>query len=98
MTKYSEFLKATVDRPIHPCRLVGKVERSEVALEPIRPKERNKEHHMKGIGLAAKGNNQDVLLQIDTGARGIMVRRKGEAKAGLTFISEAHFRGFGDEG
>jgi TonB family protein len=98
MTKYSEFLKATVARPIHPCRLVGKVERSEVALEPISPKERHKEHHMSGIGLAAKVNDQNVLLQLDTGASGIMVSRKVADKAGLTFISEAHFRGFGDEG
>lgn len=53
---------------------------------------------MAGIGLSAKVNDQHVLLQLDTGASGIMVSRKAADKAGLTFISEAHFRGFGDQG
>jgi tetratricopeptide (TPR) repeat protein len=34
MTEYLEFLKATIDRPIHACRLVSKVEQTETKLGP----------------------------------------------------------------
>jgi tetratricopeptide (TPR) repeat protein len=95
MTEYLEFLKTTADQSIHACRLVSKVEQTETKLEAIRAVN---SHRMSGIGLKTKVNAQDVLLQLDTGASGIILDRRAAEKAGLARISAAHMRGIGDHG
>ena len=95
MTQYLEFLKATVDKPIHACRLVSKVEQTETKLETMYGADGRR---MRGIGLSAKLNDRNVLLLLDTGAGGIMVGRKVAEKAGLTRISAVHYGGIGDKG
>jgi hypothetical protein len=94
MTEYLQFLKATADKPIHACRLVGKVDQTETKLEAMYAES----HRMRGIGLAAKLNGRNVLLLLDTGAGGIMVSRKVAEKAGVTPISAVHYLGIGDKG
>ena len=90
-----EFLKATVDKPIHVCRLVSKVEQTETKLETMYAADGRR---MRGIGLSAKLNDRNVHLLLDTGAGGIMVSRKLAEKAGLTRISAVHYGGIGDKG
>ena len=95
MTEYLEFLKATIDKPIHACRLVSKVEQTETKLETMYAEDGR---HMRGIGLSAKLNDRNFHLLLDTGAGGIMVGRKIAEKAGLTTISAAHYGGIGEKG
>jgi hypothetical protein len=95
MTEYLEFLKATIDKPIHACRLVSKVEQTETKLETMYAEDGR---HMRGIGLSAKLNDRNVHLLLDTGAGGIMVGRKIAEKAGLTTISAVHYGGIGEKG
>jgi len=95
MTEYLEFLKATVDKTIHACRLVGKVEQTETKLETIFAADGR---HMRGIGLSTKLNDRNVHLLLDTGAGGIVVGRKVAEKAGLNRISAVHYGGIGDNG
>jgi tetratricopeptide (TPR) repeat protein len=95
MTEYLEFLKATADKPIHACRLVGKVEQTETKLETMYGADG---HRMRGIGLSVKLNDRNARLLLDTGAGGIMVNRKIAEKAGLIAISAVHFGGIGDKG
>jgi tetratricopeptide (TPR) repeat protein len=95
MTDYLEFLKATVDKPVHACRLVSKVEQTETKLETMYGEDGRR---MRGIGLSAKVNDRNVDLLFDTGAGGIMVSRKVAEKAGLTRIAAMHFGGIGDKG
>jgi len=95
MTQYLEFLKATVDKPIHACRLVSKVEQTDTKLETMYAEDGRR---MRGIGLSAKLNDRNVHLLLDTGAGGIMVGRKVAEKAGLTRISAVHYGGIGDKG
>jgi tetratricopeptide (TPR) repeat protein len=90
MQEYLDFLKATVDKPVHACRLVSKVEQTQTKL--LGPT------LMKGIGVSVDLNDSHARLLFDTGAGGITVSRTLAEKAGLTRISAAHYSGFGDEG
>ncbi len=96
MTEYLGFLKATADKPVHACRLVSKVEKTETKLETMYGAADI--HRMRGIGLSVKLNDRSARLLLDTGAGGIMVSRKVAEKAGLTSISAVHFGGIGDKG
>jgi Aspartyl protease/Tetratricopeptide repeat len=95
MTEYLAFLKATVDKPVHACKLVSKVEQTETKLETQYGQDI---HHLRGIGLSVKLNDHGVHLLLDTGAGGIIVSTKGAEKAGLTRVSAMHFGGIGDKG
>src|ERR1700730_7650321 len=95
MTEYLGFLKATVDKPVHACRLISKVEQTETKLETMYGADA---HRMRGIGLSVRLNDRNAHLLLDTGAGGIMVSRKVAEKAGLTTISAVHFGGIGDKG
>jgi len=95
MTEYLGFLKATVDKPVHACRLVSKVEQTETKLETMYGADG---HRMRGIGLSVRLNDRNAHLLLDTGAGGIMVNRKLAEKAGLTPISALHYGGIGDKG
>jgi hypothetical protein len=53
---------------------------------------------IKGIGLSAKINDRNIRLLLDTGAGGIIVRRKLAEKAGVVPISSSHYGGVGDKG
>jgi tetratricopeptide (TPR) repeat protein len=94
LAEYLEFLKATIDKPIHACRLVSRVEQTETKLESLSSDFR----HMRGIGLSVKLNGRNVHLLFDTGAGGIIVSRNVAEKAGLTRVSTVHYGGIGDEG
>lgn len=91
---YLEFLKATVDKPVHTCRLVSKVQQTDAKLQRMLRDPR----HIVGYGLEVKLNDRNSHLLLDTGASGILVGRKGAEKAGLTRISDIRFRGIGDKG
>ena len=94
LTEYLTFLNATMNQPIHACRLVGKVEQAQTKLEAMFVDPR----HIRGVGLGVKLNSRGVRLLLDTGAGGILVNRKIAEKAGLTRISAIHFGGIGDKG
>lgn len=94
LQRYLDFLKATVDRPAHACRLVSKVEQTDTKLEAMR----KDPTHIFGYGLIVKLNGHDARLELDTGASGIIVSRKFAEKAGLTRISEERYVGLGDKG
>lgn len=95
MTEYLGFLKATVDKPVHACRLISKVEQTETKLETMYAQDI---HRVQGIGLSVRLNDRNAHLLLDTGAGGIMVNRKLAEKAGLTPISAVHYGGVGDKG
>jgi tetratricopeptide (TPR) repeat protein len=95
MEETLEFLKATIDKPVHACKLVSKVEQTETKLEMMYTPDAR---HEKGIGLSVTLNDQYVPLLLDTGGSGIMVSHKIAEKAGLTRISTRHFGGLGDQG
>ncbi len=95
MQEYLDFLKATVDKPVHACRLISKVEQTETNLEVMTGADGRR---MRGIGLSVNLNDRHAHLLLDTGAGGIIVSRKVAEKAGLPQISAAHYGGIGDKG
>jgi tetratricopeptide (TPR) repeat protein len=95
MTEYLGFLKATVDKPVHACRLISKVEQTETKLETMYGQDI---HRMLGIGLSVRLDDRNAHLLLDTGAGGIRVNRKLAEKAGLTPLSAVHYGGIGDKG
>src|SRR5262249_36387504 len=94
MQEYLDFLTATVDKPVHTCKLVSKVEQTETKLEAIVADGSN----MNGIGLSVNLTDHHAHLVLDTVAGGFMVSRKVAEKAGLTQISAVHYGGIGDKG
>ncbi|MGD0213300.1 MAG: aspartyl protease family protein [Terriglobales bacterium] len=112
MTDYLEFLKATVNKPVHECRLVSKVEQTETNLEGIYGENGHRRAGRRraggvnasgsgpprGLGLSAKLNDVEVHLLLDTGAGGIVLSRKIAEDAGLTRISTVRYGGIGDKG
>jgi len=91
---YLAFLKATVDQPIHACKLVSKIEQTDTKLERMLRDPR----HISGYGLTVKMNDRNSKLLLDTGASGILIGRKSAEKAGLKRISELRYYGIGDKG
>ena len=91
---YLEFLKATVDKPVHQCRLVSKVQQTDAKLQRML----SDPQRIVGYGLAVKVNERNSRLLLDTGASGILIGRKGAEKAGLTRVSDIRFAGIGDKG
>lgn len=94
LTEYLAFLNATLNQPVHACRLVSELEQTQTKLQAMYVDPR----HIRGVGLGVKLNNRGVHLLLDTGAGGILVNRKVAEKAGLTRISAIHFGGIGDKG
>lgn len=95
MQEYLDFLKATVDKPVHACRLVSEVEQTGTKLEVMYAADARR---MRGLGLSLKINDQHARLLLDTGAGSILISRKIAEKAGLTRISSGHLAGIGDKG
>ena len=88
------FLKETVGKPVHACKLANNVEKTEVRLDSMR----DALGVPSGASLAAKLSDRSVDLQLDTGASGILISRKVAEKSGLTRVADAHFGGIGDKG
>ena len=91
---YLEFLEATVDQPVHACKLVSKVEQTDTKLDPMLHDAR----HIVGYGLSVRLNDRNSHLLLDTGASGILIGRKSAEKAGLKRISDIRYLGVGDKG
>ncbi len=91
---YLDFLVATVNEPVHACKLVNKIEQTDTKLDPMY----RDPNHITGYALAVKLDGHNSHLLVDTGASGIYIGRKFAEKAGLTRISETKFVGVGDKG
>ena len=91
-----DFLKATIDKPAHSCKLVSKVEQTETKLIPVWVDLHT--NRFRGISLEVKLNDREARLQLDTGAGGITVGRRLAEKAGLVAIASEHYGGVGDKG
>lgn len=94
VTEEVEFLKQTVDKPAHDCRLTSKVEQTEAKLDLLK----NPVGVRSGISLSVRLGNRVAGLQLDTGTGGILLSRRTAERAGLTRISDAHFAGLVDKG
>jgi tetratricopeptide (TPR) repeat protein len=89
-----EYLKATADQPVHACKLVNNVEKTETQMAILlRDAQR-----VAGYGLSVKINDHNQRLLLDTGASGIIINRRAAEKAGLKRISSLQFTGIGDKG
>jgi predicted aspartyl protease len=91
---YLDFLVATVNEPIHACKLVNKIEQTDTKLEAMY----RDPNHISGYALAVKLNGHNSHLLVDTGASGVYIGHKFAEKAGLTRISEIQVSGIGDKG
>jgi Aspartyl protease/Tetratricopeptide repeat len=94
LRRYLDFLKATVDKPAHPCRLVSKVVQTNTRLLAMR----SGASRLGATGLEVKLNGRGNRLALDTGTSGILVRSESAEKAGLTRIAEQSIGGLGDTG
>src|SRR5208337_4170572 len=91
---YLEYLKATIDKPVHACKLTSKVEQTDTKLETLR----RDAQHIVGAGLVVKLNDRNNHLILDTGASGILIGRKAAEKSGLAPISQTQYVGVGEKG
>ena len=88
------YLKATVDQPVHACRLVNNIESTQTQMQILL----RDAQHVAGYGLLVKVNDRNQRLLLDTGATGILINRRAAEKAGLKRISALQFSGIGDKG
>ncbi len=90
--EYLDSLRKAADEPRKPCRLVSQVEKAQIAFEPV----------MTGgqwvWGLPVKLNGRSSLLQVDTGASGLLISRRVAQHAGLKAFSAEEVSGVGDKG
>ncbi len=94
LRRYLEFLNATVNKPVHPCRLVSKVAQTNTKLLAMK----SNTSHLAATGLEVKLNGHGSRLALDTGTNGILMRSDSAEKAGLTRIAEQSIGGLGDKG
>ena len=94
LRRYLDFLKATVDKPAHACRLVSKVQQTNTKLLVLP----SSKFRLGASGLEVKLNGHGNRLALDTGTSGILVRSDAAEKAGLTRIAEQRIGGLGDKG
>lgn len=91
--EYVDRLRKEAGEPHRRCRLVSAVESTQIPLT----------HVFVGfdpnrIGLPVKLNNKSSLLQVDTGASGILISRRVAERAGLKALSATDVGGVGDTG
>ena len=91
---YLAFLKATVDKPVHACKLISKVDKTETKLQALR----QSANHTVAAGMMVGINDKKAKLELDTGASGIVIGSRLAEQAGLTRISDSKFGGAGDKG
>ena len=94
LREYSEYLKATVDKPVHACRMISKVEQTQTPLKYLM----RDATHLRGFGLQVKLNDHVNNLLLDTGASGIVIGRKAAERAGLERVANQSLGGIGDKG
>ena len=94
MRAWLEYLKATVDQPVHTCKLVNNIESTQTQMQILL----RDAQHVAGYGLLVKINDRNQRLLLDTGASGILINRRAAEKAGLKRISTVQFTGIGDKG
>ncbi len=87
-----QYLRATIAKPVHACKLVNKVESTEIILE--KPSAGSKDHD----NLSVKVNDRNTRLLLDTGAGGIVLYGKAGKKSGLEKIADLRVFGIGDQG
>jgi tetratricopeptide (TPR) repeat protein len=95
MAKYFEYLKTRAGESVHGCRLLSKVDETEMKLKVFTTDLRG---YAKSVALPASVNDHNIFLQVDTGASGIMVSSAFAKAAGLTRLSTAYVGGIGDQG
>ena len=66
---------------------------AEIPLDPLI----SEATRMRVYGVEVSINGTPVRLQVDTGASGILIRRRAADRAGLARLSDATFSGFGDD-
>jgi predicted aspartyl protease/Flp pilus assembly protein TadD len=89
-----ERLKKMAAEPRKPCRLVSSLTTAEIPFEKIM----SDATHVRAYGLDVKLNGRPSLLQIDTGAGGLLVARSVAERAGLKPLAETETGGIGDQG
>ena len=95
--EYVQYLEKTKDMPAS-CTPVIARERADIKLETVHELGPVDAPHIFGYGLEVKLNDHTQLLQLDTGASGILISRKTAQHARLQRISDISLGGIGDKG
>lgn len=95
LAPYMSQLKLVSEMADHPCRLVSKAGATETKLNPVTSPHAKRP---RAVGLSAKINNQNVLLEFDTGAPGILLDRNLAEKMKLSRLSDVPVVGYGGRG
>src|SRR6202167_5637204 len=94
LERYLSYLKERAKQTRRPCRLVSKVRSTttplvRLLLDPT---------HLEGYGLSVDLNGTHPNIMLDTGASGIVVKRRTAEQAGITKLTESRIWGVGDKG
>jgi len=100
--KYLDALKKLAAEPPKQCRLASHEETAEVPMLAIIAQQYGGAQHgslaAKAYGLGVRINGHDAMLQIDTGASGLIISKSAAEHAGLKLTQALKVSGIGDEG
>jgi tetratricopeptide (TPR) repeat protein len=94
MEKYLSYLKEEAKQHRQPCRLVSRITNTQTPLVRLL----EDPTHLRGYGLAVILNGTRANIMLDTGASGIVVKRRIAEKAGIAKLTETNIWGVGDRG
>ncbi|MFZ1085294.1 MAG: aspartyl protease family protein [Terracidiphilus sp.] len=94
LRQYLERLKKMAAEPHKACHLVSQVTATEIPFDRIMVDATR----ASGFGLDVKLNGHNSLLEVDTGAGGLLISRSLAKHAGIKSFSATEMSGVGDEG
>ena len=94
LQEYLAFLKKSANAPVHPCRLISKVRKTDTKLYALS----RSGTALGASGLTVKVNNQELHLALDTGASGVLLGGAAAQKLGLQRIGSQPIIGIGEKG
>jgi tetratricopeptide (TPR) repeat protein len=94
LQQYLAFLKKSASQPMHPCKLISKVAKTDTKLYAL-PRSGT---DLGASGLVVKVNDQELHLALDTGASGVLLGGAAAGKLGLQRLGYQSIVGMGGAG
>lgn len=94
LQSYLRLLKEKQGQQGKTCRLAKPVEKTKIPLQMLM----DGPNRLTGLGVKIEVNGQKAVLQMDTGASGILISPKMAEKAGIKEVTQTRMMGVGDKG
>jgi len=94
LQSYLALLKERQSQPGKTCKLAKPVDKTKIPLQMLL----DGPQRLTGLGIKIEVNGQKAVLQLDTGASGILISPRTAEKAGIKEVTQTKMMGVGDKG